>query len=113
MTTTQIKPVFSDAKGNGAAVAGKRQIKAGSGVVRSLRVYNGTGADVFVQVFDSLTEPANTDVPDILIGKLPDATAYESTTPISCTRGCWVMISDTAHTLTLNSGNVAISAEIQ
>ena len=113
MTTVQTKPVFGSARGNGGAVAGILQVSATKCVVSSLRFYNGTGGDVYLQVFDSASTPAGAATPSILIGKVANGQAYESSTPFSCENGCYIAASDTAFTYTANTNNVAIYAEVQ
>ncbi len=109
----KISHTFGQRIGNGGSVAGSLQVRTGPGVVRSLRFYNGTGGDVYLQIFDTATTPAVASVPDVLIGLIPNDTAYETDTPLSVTDGCFVAASDTPFTYTANAGNVAISAEIQ
>lgn len=89
---------------------GKLQLLQSAGQANLMTVNNLSGATVYIQFFDQLLAPVDTNVPHWAPIPLPAGAYLESDTARGFVNGCWICISTTAATLTANGTSVYLDA---
>jgi hypothetical protein len=101
----------ADAAANSGAAASK-QVSVVAGRLYSVSAYNGSGGNLFLQVHDKASVPADTSVP-LLVQPVPNGTNgyFEFTNGRPFSNGIYVCFSTTDVTKTL-SGSTSVILDV-